>query len=103
MTLIEAVRATLRRLHDSPRAEEAYVHWIRQFLRFHPRQRGAEEQTLLGHKDVRTTMIYSRLVDRGPLGVVSPRTGNRRQPDAAASARRRDHACRTSVASRPRW
>jgi site-specific recombinase XerD len=29
-------------------------------------------QALLGHKDVRTTMIYTQMVDRGPLGVVSP-------------------------------
>ncbi|XXY95020.1 site-specific integrase [Sorangium sp. So ce296] len=50
MTLIEAVRATIRRLHYSPRTEEAYVHWIRAFICFHhgkhPRQMGAEEVTI---------------------------------------------------------
>ncbi|WP_437586510.1 tyrosine-type recombinase/integrase [Sorangium sp. So ce1000] len=29
-------------------------------------------QTLLGHKDGRTTMIDSHIIDRGPLGVISP-------------------------------
>lgn len=29
MTLIEAVRGALRRMHYSPRTEEAYIHWIR--------------------------------------------------------------------------
>jgi site-specific recombinase XerD len=29
-------------------------------------------QTLLGHRDVRTTMIYTQLAARGPLGVQSP-------------------------------
>ena len=27
MTLLEAVRATIRHLHDARRTEEAYVHW----------------------------------------------------------------------------
>jgi hypothetical protein len=49
MTLIEAVQATIRRLHDSPRTEEAYFHWIRGFIRFHrsrhPRELGAPEAT----------------------------------------------------------
>jgi hypothetical protein len=49
MTLFEAVRGTFRRLHYSPRTEEAYVLWIRALIDFHhrrhPRELGAAEIT----------------------------------------------------------
>lgn len=49
MTLLQAVSASLRRLHYSPRTEEAYIHWIRAYIRFHglrhPREMGASEAT----------------------------------------------------------
>ena len=49
MTLIEAAHGAFRRLHDSPRTEEAYLHWIRAFVAFHrgrhPRDMGAAEIT----------------------------------------------------------
>ena len=49
MTLLEAISATIRRLHYSPRTEEAYLHWIRAYVAFHggrhPRTLGAAEVT----------------------------------------------------------
>nr|WP_083876560.1 phage integrase N-terminal SAM-like domain-containing protein [Ideonella sp. B508-1] len=36
------LRERLRFLHDSPRTEEAYVHWIRAFVRFHRLRHPAE-------------------------------------------------------------
>ena len=45
--LLDARRERLRYLHCSIRTEEAYVHWVRGFVRFHslrhPRQMGADE------------------------------------------------------------
>jgi integron integrase len=45
--LLDAVRERLRYLHYSLRTEEAYVHWVRAFVRFHrcrhPREMGAVE------------------------------------------------------------
>lgn len=49
MTLLEAVRLTIRRLHYSRRTEETYVHWTRAFIVFHnrrhPREMGGAEVT----------------------------------------------------------
>ncbi len=40
--LLDAVRAQVRALHYSLRTEEAYVHWVRAFVRFHGLRHPAE-------------------------------------------------------------
>jgi hypothetical protein len=46
--LLDRVRMTTRALHDSLRTEEAYVGWVRRFIRFqdkrHPQDMGAAGQ-----------------------------------------------------------
>jgi site-specific recombinase XerC len=63
------------------------VQWIRRFILFHrkrhPRDPGAPEverdictiQELLGHKDVAPTIVYTHVMNKGGLGVVSPLDG----------------------------
>ena len=48
---------------------------LRHSFAMHRVEAGTDLRTippLLGHRDVRTTMLYTHIVDRGPLGVVSP-------------------------------
>jgi len=40
--LLDALRAQIRYLHYSLRTEEAYVHWVRAFIRYHGRRHPAE-------------------------------------------------------------
>ncbi len=84
--LLDQVRDVLRVKRTSCRAEEAYVDWIRRFILFHhkrhPAEMGAQQiQAFVAHRvshllhagcDVRTTMIYTHVLQRGGLAVRSP-------------------------------
>jgi integrase len=82
MKLIERFHAVCAQRHFSPRTVECYEMWIRQFLH-HFRQRGGSwrrplelrggevGQTLLGHASLKTTMIYTHVMNKPAIAVIS--------------------------------
>lgn len=68
-------RAVRRAVKDSGIAKRATCHTFRHSFATHLLESGHDIRTvqeLLGHRDVRTTMIYTHVLNRGALGVLSP-------------------------------
>lgn len=82
-----SVQKAVRRAVRAAGVEKpATPHSLRHSFATHMLERGADIRTvqeLLGHKDVRTTEIYTHVLNRGVRGVVSPLDGLAMGPGAA--------------------
>jgi len=91
LRLMDQVRQVLRYYHYAYRTEQTYCDWILRYAKFHggktrPKDMGKKEvegflengvnirvvQELMGHADVKTTEIYTHVMEKDVSAVVSP-------------------------------
>ena len=68
-------KAVKRAVAEAGVSKQASSHTFRHSFATHQLERGQDIRTiqeLLGHKDVKTSMIYTHVLNRGPLGVRCP-------------------------------
>lgn len=68
-------RGVKRAAERAKLVKPASPHTLRHSFATHLLESGQDIRTvqeLLGHSDVKTTMIYTHVLNRGPMGVVSP-------------------------------
>ena len=93
--LLSLVRQAIRSRHDSPRTEQAYVHWIRRYIFFHKVRHPADVlpqlNAFLSHLAMREhvsastqNQAFSALVSLSPCSGTGPR-GTRDTPEGQAT------------------